>query len=209
MINVLLITFAMSLIYLSTANRLLSYIKILAFQGVILFFVSFLELQEINTLNLIFILTETIVFKTIAVPLFLNYVIKRNNITREAEPYLPNFVSLIIVTLIVIGTFLLSNRIEDIHLNKIFFVAAISALFTGLYIIISRRKIITHVMGFLVIENGVFALSLAVGTEMPMLVNSGVLIDLFASVLLLGIFVNKFGDVHKDIDGEQLRQLKD
>ncbi len=209
MINVLLITFAMSLIYLSTANRLLSYIKILAFQGVILFFVSFLELQEINTLNLIFILTETIVFKTIAVPLFLNYVIKRNNITREAEPYLPNFVSLIIVTLIVIGTFLLSNRIEDIHLNKIFFVAAISALFTGLYIIISRRKIITHVMGFLVIENGVFALSLAVGTEMPMLVNSGVLIDLFASVLLLGIFVNKIGDVHKDIDGEQLRQLKD
>lgn len=209
MINVLLITFAISLIYLSTANRLLSYIKILAFQGILLFFVSFLELQEINTINLIFILVETIVFKTIAVPLFLNYVIKRNNITREAEPYLSNFISLIIVTLIVTGTFLLSNRIDDIHLNKIFFVAAISALFTGLYIIVTRKKIITQVMGFLVIENGVFALSLAVGAEMPMLVNIGVLIDLFVSVLLLGIFINKIGDVHKDVDGGQLRQLKD
>ncbi len=209
MINVLLITFSISLIYLSVANRLLSYIKILAIQGIILFIVSFIELHEINTVNLIFILLETIVFKTIAVPLFLNYVIKRNKITREAEPFLPNFISLIIVTLIVTGTFLLSNRIEDPHLNKIFFVAALSALFTGLYIIVTRRKIITQVMGFLVIENGVFALSLAVGTEMPMLVNTGVLLDLFVSVLLLGIFINKIGDIHKDIDGGQLRQLKD
>jgi len=209
MINVLLITFSISLIYLSIANRLLSYIKILAFQGILLFFVSFIELHEINTLNLVFILLETIVFKTIVVPLFLNYVIKHNSITREAEPYLPNFISLIIVTIIVTGTFLLSNRIEDIHLNKIFFVAALSALFTGLYIIVTRRKIITQVMGFLIIENGVFALSLAVGSEMPMLVNTGVLLDLFVSVLLLGIFINKIGDVHKDIDGGQLRQLKD
>lgn len=209
MINILLITFSISLIFLSIASRLLSYIKILAIQGIILFAVSFIELQEINTVNLVFILLETIVFKTIAVPLFLNYVIKRNNITREAEPYLSNFISLVIVTCIITGTFLLANTIKDPHLNKIYFVTALSALFTGLYIIISRKKIITHVMGFLVIENGVFALSLAVGTEMPMLVNTGVLLDLFVSVLLLGIFINKIGDIHKDVDGEQLRQLKD
>lgn len=209
MINVLLITFAISLIYLSIANRLLTYIKILAFQGVLLFAVSFIQLAEINPLNLAFILLETIVFKTIAVPLFLNYVIKRNNITREEEPYLPNFLSLVIVTLIVIVTFLLSNAIIDTHLNKIYFVAALSALFTGLYIIVSRRKIITHVMGFLIIENGVFALSLAVGNEMPIMVNIGVLLDLFVSVILLGIFVNKIGDILKDVDVDQLKHLKD
>lgn len=209
MINVLLITFAISLIYLSIANRLFSYIKILAFQGILLFAVSFIELQEINTVNLIFILLETIVFKTFAVPLFLNYIIKRNNITREDEPYRSNFISLVIVTIIIAITFLLSNTIVDPHLNKIYFVAALSALFTGLYIIVSRSKIITHVMGFLIIENGVFVLSLAVGNEMPMLVNTGILLDLFVSVLLLGIFVNKIGDVHKDLDVDQLRQLKD
>lgn len=209
MINVLLITFAITLIYLSIANRLLTYIKILALQGILLFGVSFIELNEINPVNLVFVLLETIIFKTIAVPFFLNYVIKRNNITREDEPYLSNFISLVIVTLIVTITFLLSNIIEDTRLNKIYFVAALSALFTGLYIIISRRKIITHVMGFLVIENGVFILSLAVGNEMPMLVNTGILLDLFVSVLLLGIFVNKIGDVLKDVDIDQLRNLKD
>ncbi|HLF64516.1 MAG TPA: hypothetical protein VI603_12220 [Saprospiraceae bacterium] len=209
MINVLMITFVVSLIYLSIANRLLTYIKILAFQGILLFAVSLIELHEIDSLNLVFILLETIVFKTLAVPLILTYVIKRNKITREAEPYLPNFLSLIIVTLIVVLTFLLSNIVDDTRLNKIYFVAALSALFTGLYIIMSRRKIITHVMGFLIIENGVFALSLAVGNEMPMLVNTGILLDLFVSVLLLGIFANKIGDVLKDVDVDRLRNLKD
>jgi len=209
MTNVLLIIFAMSLIYLSIANRLMSYVKILAFQGIILFWVSFIELDEMNTLNLTFILLETIVFKTIAVPLFLKYVIKKNEITREAEPYVPNFISLIIVTSIVVVTFLLSNIIEDEQLNKVYFVAALSSLFTGLYIIGTRKKILTHVMGFLVIENGVFILSLAVGNEMPMMVNSGIFLDLFITVLLLGIFVNKIGDVLKDVDAGQLKNLKD
>jgi hydrogenase-4 component E len=64
-------------------------------------------------------------------------------------------------------------------------------------------------MGFLVIENGVFILSLAVGNEMPMMVNSGIFLDLFITVLLLGIFVNKIGDVLKDVDAGQLKNLKD
>ncbi|MNE36628.1 hydrogenase 4 membrane subunit [compost metagenome] len=64
-------------------------------------------------------------------------------------------------------------------------------------------------MGFLVIENGVFILSIALGNEMPMLVNIGILLDIFASVFLLGIFVNKIGDVMKEQDVEQLRNLRD
>jgi hydrogenase-4 component E len=209
MTNILLITFLITLIYIGVAKRLYTYITLLAFQGIILFGVAFIELIEINTINLVFILFETIVFKTIAIPLFLNYTIHKNNITREAEPFLPNFISVVIITLIILGSFLLSNTIHDTHLQKIFFIVALSALFTGLFIIATRRKIITHVMGFLVIENGVFILSLAVGNEMPMLVNTGILLDIFVGVLLLGIFVNKIGDVLKEQDVEQLRKLRD
>ena len=194
---------------MAIANRMLTYVRILAIQGVILFFVVYLQLNEINTLNLILILLETIVFKSIAVPAFLGYLLKRNKITREAEPYLPNFISLIITTMIVVVTILLSNSIKDTYLDKMFFVVALSSLFMGLYLIASRRKIITHVMGYMVIENGVFVLSLAVGNEMPMLVNLGIMLDIFASVLILGIFLNKIGDVFKDVDVNQLSSLKD
>lgn len=209
MIHVLLIVFLITLFYMSIANRLMTYIKVLALQGVLLFFVVFIQLSEINSLNLVFILLETIVFKSVAVPLFLSYLLKRNNITREAEPFLPNFVSLVITTFIVIITILISNTITDINLDKIFFVVALSTLFFGLYLIATRRKIITHVMGYMVIENGVFVLSLAIGNEMPMLVNLGIMLDIFASVLILGIFLNKIGDVFKDVDVDQLSNLKD
>jgi hydrogenase-4 component E len=209
MIDVLLITFLISLFYVAIANRIMTYLKVLAFQGVLLFVVVFLQLSEINPVNLALILLETIVFKSVAVPLFMAYVLKRNNITRESEPFLPNFVSLIIITFIVVITILLANGVEDPNLDKIFFVVALSSLFTGLYFIATRRKIITHVIGYLIIENGVFVLSLAVGNEMPMLVNLGIMLDIFASVLILGIFLNKIGDVFKDIDVDQLSSLRD
>jgi hydrogenase-4 component E len=209
MLHVLLIVFLISLFYMAIANRMTTYVNVLALQGILLFFVAFLELKHINTLNLILILLETIIFKSIAVPVFLKYVLKRNHITREAEPYLPNFVSLIITTVIVVTTILLSKTMEESYLDKMYFVVALSTLFTGLYFIATRRKIITHVMGYLIIENGVFVLSLAVGNEMPMLVNLGIMLDIFASVLILGVFLNKIGDVFKDIDVNQLTNLKD
>jgi hydrogenase-4 component E len=209
MINILLIIFTISLIYIGIANRLLTYIRIIAFQGYLLFGVAFIELIEINVVNLVFVLLETIVIKAILIPLFLKNILDRNNITREAEPFVSNFVSVVIITLIILGSFFLANTILDTYVRKVFFIVAFSALFTGLYIIITRRKIITHVMGYLIIENGVFVLSLAVGSEMPMLVNTGILLDIFVSVILLGIFADKIGDVFEEQDVEQLRNLKD
>lgn len=209
MINILLITFTISLIYIAMANRLLTYIRIIAFQGFLLFGVAFIELIEINVANLVFVLLETIIIKAIAIPMFLKYILDKNNITREAEPFVSNFVSVVIVTIIILGSFFLTNVVQDTYVRKIFFIVAFSALFTGLYIIITRRKIITHVMGFMVLENGVFVLSLAVGNKMPMIVNTGILLDIFVSVILLGIFADKIGDVFEEQDVEQLRNLKD
>lgn len=209
MTNILLITFVISLIYMGIANRLSTYINILAVQGIILFGVSFIELIQINTLNLIFILFETIVFKTIAIPLFLNYVIKKNNIVREAEPFLPDFLSVVIITCIILGSFILSNVITGVIIRKIFFLASVSALLSGLFIIITRKKVVTHIMGYLVIENGVFILSLSTGNKMTMLVNTGITLDIFVSVLVLGVFVNRIGNTFEEMNVDNLTNLKD
>jgi hydrogenase-4 component E len=209
MINILLVTFIITLLYLSISNRLVTFINLLVLQGIILFVIVFLELTEMNIINLLFILLETLVLKAIAIPYFLNYTIKKNNLNREAEPFLSNFFSLVIISSVIILAFIFSNTLQSGYVKNVHFVVAISSLFTGFYLIISRKKIITHVMGFLVIENGVFILALAIGNKMPMLVNTGVLIDIFVSVLLLGMFVNKIGDVFKEVDVDQLTQLKD
>jgi hydrogenase-4 component E len=209
MTNILLIAFAISLIYMGIANRLSTYINILAVQGIILFGVSFIELIQINTLNLIFILFETIFFKTIAIPLFLNYIIKKNNIVREAQPYLPDFLSVVIITAIILGSFILSNIVSGLFIKKMFFLAALAAVFSGLFIIITRKKIVTHIMGYLVIENGVFILSLSAANKMPILVNLGITLDIFVSVLVLGVFVNRIGNTFEEMSVDNLNNLKD
>jgi len=209
MINFLLILFIISLLYLSIANRLYTYTNILILQGVLLFIMAFLQLGEIKLAGLIPVLVETLLVKAMVIPWFLRYIIRRNHISREAEPTIPQFASLLIVTAIVGTTFYLAYSMGLTDIIPEYFVVAVSSLFIGMYIIISRKKIITHAMGYLVIENGVFVMSLAVGDEMPMLVTTGVLFDIFASVLILGLFINKIGDVFKEGDVEHLSQLKD
>ena len=209
MINILLVIFAISLLYMGIANRLTTYINILAVQGILLFGVSLIELIQINIINLIFILFETIVFKTIVIPIFLKNVIKKNNIMRETEPFLTYFMSIVIITSIIFGSFILSNAIDVVHFRKMFFIVALSALFTGLFIIVSRKKVVTHIMGYMVIENGVFILSLSAGNKMPMLVNTGITLDIFVSILLLGVFVNRIGNTFEEMNVDNLTNLKD
>ena len=209
MSNILLITFAISLIYMGIANRLSTYINILAMQGAILFGLSLIELIQINPINLTFILFETLVFKAIAVPVFLNYIIKKNHIVREAQPFVPDFLSVVVITSFILGSFILSNVLKGVHIQKMFFLVAVSALFSGLFIIMTRKKIITHIMGYLVIENGVFILSLSAGNKMPMMVNSGIMLDIFVSVLVLGVFVNRIGNTFEEMNVDNLTNLKD
>jgi hydrogenase-4 component E len=199
----------MTLLYAAIANRMQTYLWILILQGAILSGLSYFLLTKIEVYNLVLIIAENLIFKTIAVPWFLNTIIKRNQITRETEPYLPNFVSLMIVTAIILLSIVITTSLNDIFIAKNLFIVAISTLFSALYLIMSRRKIITHVISYLILENGVFLLSLSTGNEMPMLVNLGIMLDIFASVLILGVFFNKIGDVLKDPDVGLLRNLKD
>ncbi|MGC8802959.1 MAG: hypothetical protein ACP5PS_04185 [Bacteroidales bacterium] len=209
MVDFLLVLFTMTLLYAAIANRMQTYLRILILQGAILSILSYFMLTKIEIYNIILIIAENLFFKTIAVPWFLRSIIKRNQITRETEPYLPNFVSLIIVTVIILISIVIATSINDIFVVKNLFIVAISTLFSALYLIMSRKKIITHVICYLILENGVFLLSISTGNEMPILVNLGIMLDIFASVLILGIFFNKIGDVLKEPDVGLLRNLKD
>lgn len=209
MLEILLILFIITLFAMSVSNRMRNYVKLLLLQGLLLFAMSFLQLSDITVANLAWIAVETLLFKSVAVPTMLFHLINKNKITREAEPYLPHFASLAITVAIVAGSFILAGVAGEGFISRMSFVAALSAIFFGLYFICSRRKLLSHLMGYIVIENGVFILTLAVGNHMPFLVNLGVLLDIFASVLLLGFLAGKIGDVFKNTDIETLTSLKD
>lgn len=207
--TILLTIFAFTLLYIGIANRLTSFIRMLAIQGLLLFGITFFKLTEINWFNLVMILLETIIFKTVLIPWFLNYVLKKNKIIRETEPFVSYFWSLILITGFIILSYIISGYLGLDKSTKADFMVAFASLLTGIYIIITRKKIITHLMGYMILENGVFLLSLTIGAHQPMMVNLGILLDIFVSVLVLGLFMNKIGNTFEEMSIETLSNLKD
>jgi len=204
-----IITYAISLIYFAFAERIKKFVWLLVIQGLLLFGMVFFNLKEIEIFDLIFILTETIVIKSIVVPQFLNRVRKHNNLRRIHKPSVPVFYSVIIVMLSLIISFILSNTISDSKLHTQFFTVAFASIIYGLYFIIIHKNIFSHVVGYLIIENGIFMLSLAVGDTMPLLVNLAVLFDVVMGILVLGVFMNKVGDTFQTDEVHHLTELKD
>jgi hydrogenase-4 component E len=207
--TILLTIFAFTLLYIGIANRLNTFIRMLAIQGLLLFGVTFFKLTEINWFNLVMILLETIIFKTVLIPWFLNYVLKKNKIVRETEPFVSYFWSLILITGFIVLSYIISGYLGLDKNTKADFMVAFASLLTGIYIIITRKKIITHLMGYMILENGVFLLSLTIGAHQPMMVNLGILLDIFVSVLVLGLFMNKIGNTFEEMSIENLSNLKD
>jgi hydrogenase-4 component E len=209
MIFFFIILFAISLIYLAMAERVVRFLTLLIVQGILLAGIAYWHLKQIDAIHLSFILLETLIVKSIGIPLFLNYIRKRNKLNKLNESKVPIFVSILITSAGLVFGFVLSNFLRDSHIETIFFAVAISTVIAGMYFIISHRNVFTHLIGYLVIQNGIFMMSLSVGVEMPMLINNAILLDLFISVLVLGIFINRVGDTFQNLTVDGLSQLKD
>jgi Hydrogenase 4 membrane component (E) len=205
----IIVLFGITLMYISVAERFATYVKLITAQGILLFLLAFSEISTNNLASLIFVVAETLIFKAIAVPYLLNSIIKKLKVTKVHSKSMPAFYSLMMVLVAMGASVVLADMLKIGRVEKIFMISALFTLFTGLILIITHKKIFPHLVGFLVLENGVFIFSLAVGSEMPFLINSGILLDLFASVLILGIFASRIGKRLNDPDVEDLSSLKD
>lgn len=99
--------------------------------------------------------------------------------------------------------------LADTQIDRVFFGVALYALLSGMLLIVNHKRIFSHLVGFLVIENGVFLFSMAIGVEMPYLINIAILLDILMSVLMLGLFAGKIGRRLHDFNSDSLTSLKD
>ncbi|HRQ45227.1 MAG TPA: hypothetical protein PLB12_12845, partial [Candidatus Goldiibacteriota bacterium] len=193
MTNFLILLFGVTMIYASSSTRVESYIKTLSFQGVLLFLIVLGNHTWTDYISLAFLAAETLVFKAIIIPVFMTRIVRKNGIFREVEPYIPYFYSLIFTSLMFAAGIFISFWVIDQmqNLRPVYFGVAVSVIISGMFLIMTRKKLITHVMCYIMMENGIFLLTLSVIKEMPMIVNLGVLLDIFAAVFILGLFATK------------------
>jgi hydrogenase-4 component E len=206
---ILIILFAFTLVYFVLAERVSKFINLLIAQGVLLFGFAFYNLINVHPAELVLILLETIIVKAVAIPYTLNKVRKHNNLKRFHEPLVPVYFCIVIVVSFFIIGFMTAKWIHFEGVESRYFAISIATVLTGLFFIINHKNIFSHITGFLILENGVFLLSLAVGSQMPMLVGIAVLLDIFIGVLIFALFINRLGDTFKSISVSELSQIKD
>jgi hydrogenase-4 component E len=175
---------------LSTRN-IASLLTVYAIQSLLLVLIaSSLYLIE-GSRTLLAIAVLTLVSKVLLIPLFINLIGEKIKISRDLKfNYLEPTASLLVsMGLILLAYVFLSGFFNEFLLGKLFFMGAVIGLsltLMGMLVIFSRRKVITKVIGYLTMENGVLLFGIFVA-DLPFIIEILIVIDLMILVLLITI----------------------
>lgn len=206
---IMLLLIASSLLLLGF-SQLKSCIRILAYQGIALGALPLLECQDGVTMWAVLLSAVTIALKGIVFPRLLIGALRDAGVRHEVDPYVGNTASILVGFIVLAVSAGLSSRLPMLGEGLSSLTAPVSffMIFVGLFIIISRKKAISQILGYLVMENGIYVFGVTMFHEMPFLVDLGVLLDAFAAVFVMGVAVYHINREFDHMDVDQLDMLK-
>lgn len=195
---------------LVATSRIAKSIQIAALQGVLLGLLL-LTVGHGWHFHLALMAVAAGILKGLVIPRMLNRALNKVKIHREVDPYVGYTASLMLCALGTALSLVLARNLPlpPGTLHALFVPAALATLFTGFLLLVTRRKALTQVVGFLVLENGIYIFGLLLAEEMPLLVEAGVLLDLFVGVFVMGIVLNHIHQAFDSLDTRHLSKLKD
>jgi hydrogenase-4 component E len=135
---------------------------------------------------------------------------KRFGGQRESQPYVNIATSLILAGLLVLLAYAITRPLVLVSTlpTRGGLPLAMGLIFVGLFVVITRKKALTQIVGFLVLENGI-ALLAALGTfGIPLIIELGVFLDVLMGFLVMQVLVYHIQGTFETIDVDQLSQLK-
>ena len=185
-------------------------INAVAAQGILLGILALFVHPDIG-LRGVLLVCLTIALKGFVIPKFLVHAMREANIQHEVKPVVGYMSSLLLGAL---GTglalvFSYSLPLAADHKHSLLVPASLSTVWTGFLMLTTRRKAIMQVLGYLLLENGIFLFGLLLLEAMPFLVEAGVLLDLFTGVFVMGIIIHHISREFTSISTEYLSELKE
>lgn len=195
---------------LLATSRIGACIRWLAFQGILFGMVPIILHDEALTTRVILLVAGNVLLKGIVFPWLLLRLRARANYNREVEPFIGFVGSTLLGVLILALSVWLAAQMKPSLPQAPFDMldAAIFLIFIGLFLIISRRKAVMQVIGYLVLENGIFVFGVSTVIGIPLLVELGVLLDAFVAVFVMGIAVFQINREFGTLDVDRLNALK-
>ena len=210
--ELLLALFFLSCLLLAVSSRMVHCIRLVAMQGLMLGILP-LTLAESFNIGHLPLAAVNLLLKGVLLPLLLVRVMKRTAVKRELEPVVGYSLSAVAVLLIALFSFYISGKLSLLPhaapLAKVAVPAAFATVMTGLFIVMSRKKALTQVIGFLVFENGITLFGAAVMLEHPAIVELGIVLDVLVLVFIMGIVVHQIRREFSHIDTDRLKLLDD
>src|SRR5262245_36787355 len=152
-----------------------------------------------------------IAIKGVLIPGMLHRALRDAAIRKEIEPYISFVTSLVLGAIATGAAVLFADRLPlaPEHRGSLLVPASLATVLTGFLILTTRKKAITQVVGYLVLENGIFIMGLTLHDAMPSLVEIGVLLDLLVAIFVIGIVINHINRQFASLDVARLDSLKE
>lgn len=207
--DVLMISLVLTNMLLLGSSSLRTCIRSVAIQGILLGVLT-LSLHGYHfSLRLVFLATMSMILKGLVFPKMLTWTLREAEIRREVEPFIGFVTSLLSGVALLVISLWISHRIPLPTTSNLALPIAFFMIFVGLFVIVSRRQAISQVLGYLIMENGIYFFGVAFFLETSFWIELGILLDVFVGVFVMGIAIFHINREFDHIDTERLSTLKD
>jgi len=196
--------------FMVIAKRLPSLINSFRWQSLFLFLITLSLAIEEKEPALYIVAGLIFVLKVILIPYFLGRIVKRIKINENLgffmNPQLSLFMALLFTYLSYLFTFKVMNLIDKVQAAS--FALSLCVTLLGLFIMVFRIKALAQIIGLLVMENGLFLTAVTMCRGLPFIVELSTFLDIFISVIILGVFVYRINTLFTHIDVNKLDNLR-
>ena len=191
-------------------SRLTACVRMVALQGTMLGLLS-IAVETPVSFHSVVLGGGTIIVKAIVLPWFLRWAMREADVRREVEPAIGYLASLLLGAVAVGVSFAVATRLPtgSGEAGGLLVSVAFATLLIGLLVLITRSKAVTQVVGYLMLENGVYLFGLTLTRRIAFLVEVGVLLDVFVAVFIMGIVVFHINREFDSISAANLVELKE
>lgn len=209
-VDTLLSLVLLSVLFSFGTSRLPGLIKVVAFQGVVASMVPFFIGHDMSAGGVVFTVV-TLLIRGIIIPLCIYLAIKKVAIRREVEPIVGYHASILFGLLLIVGATYVSRQLNLPAISQYLLVTptAVALLVTGMFFLIARRNAIAMVLGYIMMENGIYLVGTTFSSHVRHIVEFGILLDVLAGVMIMGIILQNINKTFDDVDTALLRTLKE
>jgi hydrogenase-4 component E len=202
----LLLSFAML-----AQRRVVTLVNLLATQGALLFVATLLLARRTGETHLYFSALLTLTLKVGFMPWLLHRLIRRLGVYWDTEPLINPSGIMLLGLLVVVFAFGLAQPISALAstATRSSIGIALAVILLAFLMMITRRKAMSQVVGFLAMENGLFFGAMSSTYGMPMVVELGVALDILVAMLVLGVFFFQIREQFDSLDLHHLESLKE